>query len=1035
MRKRNFKLFVCFFAIIVSILSSSSVRAEGKISIEPDGTPGVGGQDDCKPWSYVCIVNLAAFRISYYENGTTLKGALDVYDASGYTDDAMKMIAGFPGNNNEGKIDVHRISTNREDRYLCRGGDACQANAGSDSFYLNIDLNTNLGFTNFSSKSAQAKYYKKVWKNFGNDVDLISNILGQMNLSPDDITAALKNKKNRLMIEPLYRVKVQEPNDVLKALKTGKSNWKYVVGTAYNISKFLITNESYGKGNQSNINGTLCSTNDNGNNLEKIYCSRKEKAHVSRIANSLRISEKIKVGSVTFKAPAAAVQNKTEMRDVAKQNSGYGVAVIKFNYKVDNPEPEGESKSVCYKKIGDCSENTNMVSIITDVDEDSVSEDQNQCKTSDEYTSSKYGIETASINDYCSLYCKENKSYTIPTGLKNSGFGLLTEGTSNFYSNRFSIEAEETMTCKIDFKYYYGDNEVATNAVNKVFGERATVTIAEKDLAVAYSEYNTFKITHGLKSETCKTEANSNGCVVDGVAQDTESCKKRGHGSLNLDNCGDYYWNYLYTLKTIKDKYIECSKRTFDENDFTSNLQSPIVSSNEGTLSMKEEMANATLEGADFQQEMNRISDKTCGEAGCFELLCNNQDKGRVWGNDQTLMGENKLSGPCQLVAHFQPTLLAKPAMTLTAKKIYEIENTIQYNKNGTNNEEGSGNYTKPSGSAVVYPGVCPNTSKVSNKSESSQTELKVTIADNAIEKYCNNSKGSFEISIEHSSKSYACPCPPETKNSGTNAYLWVSRKEELTDSLIQEFENGLKCSEAIKKVCNLNKPSDSGNGYEQILGEDEQTVIDGCLSSGVPYKICYTNVDRKASCKDGADITNQVWEYIANDIGNFTNDTTITNEIWKNAAEVVSKSMKACPCDNPDDPNEPDFVYRTVGLGNKQLSFPGIDGNGRKIGSNWSEIDIQTILINHKNIYSGEPMYTIVLDPATIRKIRTYNRNSNKNYGEYLNMKCNKDGSACISSFLNDNDYDVRGKCASVNNSKESFYGASCVNYNSYGS
>ena len=71
--------------------------------------------------------------------------------------------------------------------------------------------------------------------------------------------------------------------------------------------------------------------------------------------------------------------------------------------------------------------------------------------------------------------------------------------------------------------------------------------------------------------------------------------------------------------------------------------------------------------------------------------------------------------------------------------------------------------------------------------------------------------------------------------------------------------------------------------------------------------------------------------------------------------------------------------------------------------------------------------MYKIVLNHDSIVKVRGYNK-SHK-YDDF-NMDCGSNGEGCVSEFLN-NEITVEGKCANVNKTASSFYGAGCVNYN----
>lgn len=96
-------------------------------------------------------------------------------------------------------------------------------------------------------------------------------------------------------------------------------------------------------------------------------------------------------------------------------------------------------------------------------------------------------------------------------------------------------------------------------------------------------------------------------------------------------------------------------------------------------------------------------------------------------------------------------------------------------------------------------------------------------------------------------------------------------------------------------------------------------------------------------------------------------------------------------PCEEGtcDTPKGLDVVFRTIDLMNDKSddelhrAFPGMSGNGRDMGANWSEIyDIEDpnkgaeniFSILDSSIYSKEPMYNITLDVALIKEIRTLN-------------------------------------------------------------
>lgn len=83
-------------------------------------------------------------------------------------------------------------------------------------------------------------------------------------------------------------------------------------------------------------------------------------------------------------------------------------------------------------------------------------------------------------------------------------------------------------------------------------------------------------------------------------------------------------------------------------------------------------------------------------------------------------------------------------------------------------------------------------------------------------------------------------------------------------------------------------------------------------------------------------------------------------------------------------------FVYRPIDL---STPFPGKDGNGRGIGSNWSGNEN----LIKEDVFNQEPKYRITLDNRSIRAIRDYNKtNSYDNF----DMTCDQ-GYNCKSNFL----------------------------------
>lgn len=94
--------------------------------------------------------------------------------------------------------------------------------------------------------------------------------------------------------------------------------------------------------------------------------------------------------------------------------------------------------------------------------------------------------------------------------------------------------------------------------------------------------------------------------------------------------------------------------------------------------------------------------------------------------------------------------------------------------------------------------------------------------------------------------------------------------------------------------------------------------------------------------------------------------------------------------------------IYRPIDLNNP---FPDIDGQGRKVGSNWcfgndcSNTNYLVKQVITENPLPSEPMYSFILTPSVIQQIRKYNKNNS--YSDFK-LECEGEtGKACVSEFL----------------------------------
>lgn len=115
------------------------------------------------------------------------------------------------------------------------------------------------------------------------------------------------------------------------------------------------------------------------------------------------------------------------------------------------------------------------------------------------------------------------------------------------------------------------------------------------------------------------------------------------------------------------------------------------------------------------------------------------------------------------------------------------------------------------------------------------------------------------------------------------------------------------------------------------------------------------------------------------------------------------------------------DLVFRPISLSNP---FPGQNGNGRSMGSPWTDDLKKTYITNRSNVYSKKPLYSITLTPSTIKQIRDYNKDTS--YDDF-NLICSN-GEACYSIFL-------RNYSKIINTNKSNCYNANDRSVNAFNS
>lgn len=1000
--KKHIKIYLIFLFAFAFLFSFGNVRADS-YDVTMNGIAGVGGRDECFKWSHVCIHNIAGLRISYYNNGS-FKAGIDVYDSNQLGRNSFnKLMNKLDGSNGA---------------YMTRNKKGVSV---GERTWISIGFSDGI----FGKKKDQKQSYGKIVSKFKNGTPLELRpyliALGELPngaTSSDTLKYIKKHYKTAVfMIEPLYHVQIQTLQDASKVYyaeqrgQKAKTNWKHFIGTASNVAEKVV---SYGKRGG-------CSGEYN-----KAYCSRKNKGHVSRIANSILL-EKKQLGISKVKE---AVRGKTTMQTVADYSKGYGVGIIKLHYEPSPPGTDPVTKAAntfCYKvdQYNDCDEQNQTSYMDKTTVEKEPSAKNEACKIDDKtYSQSMYGTKYETINEYCQVYCEPTRefSFSLPN-INGSKFADIF-GSSNSSSSQqdsFEVLTSGNMSCKVDFTYTYslGDRE----AIGKIFGDSARGTVAEAELARAAVRF--------IEKRDEIRDNDEKGVYEKNPMQREKDIKLRKQ----------YNEEYKSTLRRVRSRLEVCLGKTPDVSGFS--IDEPTVTYDgekmQLTESKDEETVCVNCEGMKALQLKDYS--EACGGKKCNEYFCPDEAYTSSMDNEDYL---SEFSGVCQ-IKQYQDEVLKRPEMDISLSKKYYVDAKYSYefNKNSSKTSDAeskttaNGKYNTVGKLNEDVEKVCTPNLKTPSIGTDTDSDPTVPPEKTALDKeldikvpkpICENTETGARIKYDPDAES--CECPLGTIHAGDNPYNLILQQAETGKF---DLNDSMTCASVRLKVCNNKSISGSESGYEPILGEDETTNIDGCLSAGIPFNVCYRTADFSATCTNGfgqvVSITNQVRKYMQRN--NIQFEEGREDAIWKKATEKAIPEIYDCTCDKNSKKPE-DFVYRTIKLGTKDVAFPGKDGKGRNPGSNWDDDTlIQKVITGTKDVYSKDPMYTIVLNSQTIRQIRRYNRSHN--YDDF-NLICNSNGSACISRFLNGENNglsNVTGKCANVN--QNNFYDMGCLNYELY--
>lgn len=940
MKKKILRLFICFLAAISCFLFNNDiVKADDEIEIDSNGTPGSGGKDPCDPWSYVCIYNYAAFKVTYYPAEGTPKSK--IYYTNKYKSNP------FSKNGLNGTKDRNGFSKTKDTK------------AKEINFQK---MGLGIVPKSFTSVAAQGMY-EKLWNKMTDpNSKLVNEIFSDLTGTNGNIAEFVKNHKDDyFFVEPLYQVKIQKWKDAQIAVHTKQGKFKSYLGTTYGVAHQVSV-----------ISFNECKSSG-GSNCDEIYFSRKKKYHVSRIANSLRLEKTAKVGKVELKAGTPkAKKGTTKMNDLVS-DKGYGIGAIKLrSYPVPDEPPEDQNSGTCYsyfekKSPASCEKETD--SYQTEIEEVTVGESTPNAKSCTDYISNSDGsyqsqsiygkktnipVEGNIVGDYCAIYCTKDIKFSTDIGnivgaKEISPLPNITN-SSTAYTQNLKIEKEIKYTCHADVTKYYGNNSPTDGWFQQ---------LADNNYAQAYYTIRELKIAYDKKLNPTTTDLIEFNDAARTVL-------------IELYHCA-YFGVFESEFKTKDDLVIKIGneekklKNISNEENFTS--------------------ANKNSSSSIDPWNVN-------------------------WDGDNTTFGQYIGN-----VVNLVNDIINQGYTYYTSSNIYSLKSTSKYGldltqKDSIDNKKEYGNVADDN---INDNSVCKIKQKLKDNGQTENTaKISIVGHDNLV---CTEND---DKTIEYSPNIVA-ECPANTYHAGTNAYYWLANSLITDDSLKKKALDGVNSTEAIDMFCNNKTLEKFDGGYEQIINEDGSAVLDDCLMAGVPLKQCQKNAGTTYKCTDGQGIKTDVSYFVylkakekSIDFSNITQMNTILKSIKKENPYCNDS------CYNGDK-NSKTFVYRTISLGDKKTSFPGKNGNGRTPGSNWnSDSLIEKIITNRQDVYNNEPMYEIVLDYSTLKNIRSDNKKIKYDYGNFNNLECNENGTACISKFLREN-ISVNGRCSKLG--RENFY------------
>lgn len=586
------------------------------------------------------------------------------------------------------------------------------------------------------------------------------------------------------------------------------------------------------------------------------------------------------------------------------------------------------------------------------------------------------GQKTIELDSTCSLYCTETAKASYPGNVGSA----ITIGTNLTWptgaSGTYPLTTKSTLTCKIEMT---NGGSVTQSCIDKAKNAKYKNASGGE---VVYDD-TVDDVTISLK-QTCSSSTSVSGSTV-----------------IIKNQCS-------YSLPTNKNMAI--NKKTLEYADNVSNTQSTGF-----TDFLLVKYYNGLLPVGGISWSIGAMNDEIFTKS--YELSIRNLPLGY---NGQFKEQLNKTSYICnyKITKAVSGSCDCPPGTTNYGESLYELMKT------------------KPMTCAEAKAVYCnSDTVKICYTPTGEKKDITKCLADNNNDEekckeiyectvYCdkpNGTKVNITECLKTNSEDYC-----ETANGCTMRHYCTKAngdEVDITDCLNTNNNNINYCE--IQNDCT----TDSTSCPPDSLHPEKSYAF--CMDTGKSQEDCIQEV-----CYDVCTI-NCTYSCPANTIYAGKNITTCVNTERKNGKNLTA-ALNECykQCDSSSDTDDDDdglIIYRTISLENpfpgkgayndstelKALNYGSLntanktfnqDIKGRYPGTNWNSVTLVYDKILNNRGYTGskiyqeaEPLYVIELDPTSIKKIREYNKNQQKNeIGGYADFTLNcTDGAYCISTFL----------------------------------